>query len=98
LARSTVIKSLYRHAFAPSNVRAIFQTEEKRAAFLDAAIVTAEKAVVIQGSGTSLERFNPKAVPEQPPIVLMVSRLLRQKGVREFVEAARILRKRGIQA
>jgi glycosyltransferase involved in cell wall biosynthesis len=96
--RSWVVTLLYRAAFAASNVRAIFQTEDNKGAFLAARIVGENKSVVIEGSGTDLDCFNPDAAPENPPTVLMVARLLRQKGVREFVHAARMLRARGLKS
>lgn len=52
----------------------------------------------IAGSGVDLERFHPTSEPEGVPVIVLPARLLRDKGVGEFVEAARMLRSRGIQA
>lgn len=53
---------------------------------------------VIAGSGVDLKEFGPR--PEAPgrPRVILAARLLWDKGVGEFIEAARLLRDRGIQA
>lgn len=51
---------------------------------------------VIRGSGVDLDRFRPQ--PELPgtPLVILPARLLRDKGVREFADAARRLKKQGV--
>lgn len=52
------------------------------------------RSSVIPGWGIDLDRFNPGARERSgTPMVVMVSRMLRTKGVNEFVEAARICRK-----
>ena len=51
-------------------------------------MVRAEQAVLIRGSGVDLHAFN--FVPEYsgPPVALMVARLLVDKGINEFIQAA----------
>jgi glycosyltransferase involved in cell wall biosynthesis len=57
-----------------------------------------ERMLSVPGSGIDLDRFAAVPVPEGQPVFLMIARLLRDKGVREFVEAAAQLRARGSQA
>jgi glycosyltransferase involved in cell wall biosynthesis len=52
----------------------------------------------IAGSGVDLVRFHPTPEPEGVPVIVLPARLLWDKGVGEFVEAARILRARGVGA
>jgi glycosyltransferase involved in cell wall biosynthesis len=52
----------------------------------------------IAGSGVDLARFRPAAEPGSIPVIVLPARLLWDKGVGEFVEAARILRSRGVNA
>jgi glycosyltransferase involved in cell wall biosynthesis len=52
----------------------------------------------VAGSGVDLARFAPRPEPEGVPVVLLCARLLWHKGVGEFVEAARLLRRRGVEA
>lgn len=60
--------------------------------------VPPERVTLIRGSGVDIERFKPRAERDKLPIrVVMASRLIRAKGVLEFVEASRILRGRGRQ-
>jgi glycosyltransferase involved in cell wall biosynthesis len=57
-----------------------------------------ERMVPVPGSGIDLTHFPSMPLPEGPPVFLMVSRLLRDKGVADFAEAARRLRKDGANA
>ena len=51
-----------------------------------------ERTVLIPGFGVDLERFLPSPEPQGTPIVVLPARMLREKGVREFVEAATLLK------
>ena len=53
---------------------------------------------LIPGAGVDLDLFRPTAAPGGPPTVVMATRLLWDKGVAEFVAAARILRARRVDA
>lgn len=52
----------------------------------------------IAGSGVDLTRFRPVPEPQGSPVVVLPARLLWDKGVGEFVEAARLLGSRGVDA
>lgn len=54
------------------------------------------RTFLIPGSGVNLKRFRIGSRSHCPPRVIMVARLLKDKGVREFLEAARLLKKQGI--
>jgi len=86
-----VVTRLYRVGFrrAPA---VFFQNEEDRALFVDRKLVRAGQTRVVPGSGIDLDRFTPSPSPDGPPTFLFVGRVLRDKGVAEFVEAARSLR------
>ncbi len=60
--------------------------------------VPKERIRRIAGSGVDLERFRPSPEPPGPVTVVFPARLLWDKGVGEFVEAARLLRRRGVAA
>lgn len=57
-------------------------------------LVDPAKALVVGGTGVDLSRFEVVPPPVQPIRFLMIARLLREKGVREYAEAASILRTR----
>lgn len=54
-------------------------------------IVRREDVRLIPGSGVDTERFQPVSPPDGPVTVVLAARMLRDKGVVEFVEAARQL-------
>lgn len=59
--------------------------------------VKREKTAVVNGSGVNMERFKRSPIPEKP-VFLMVSRIIREKGVLVFAEAARIVKKQHPEA
>lgn len=85
----------YRLAFSAKNTIGIFQNPEDLKLFVDAGIIRSEKAVLIRGSGVDTSRFISLPEPAGMPIVVLASRMLWDKGVGEFVEAARILKNDG---
>ena len=88
-ARRLFVNTLYRVALAHPNMRVIFQNREDQRAFLSNAIVSRDQVVLIRGSGVDLEEFEPTPEPPTQDIVfVLVARMLRDKGVGEFVEAA----------
>ena len=76
----------------------VVQNPDDRDLLVARGIATPEQIVLIPGSGVDLAVFRPAPEPAGPPVVLMASRLLWEKGVEEFVEAARRLRARGVSA
>ncbi|MBB5204476.1 glycosyltransferase involved in cell wall biosynthesis [Inhella inkyongensis] len=86
-----VVTLLYRQALQRAQ-RVIFQNEDDRDAFVQFGIVTHDRSLRVPGSGVDLARFQPQAWPTGPRRFLFVGRLLRDKGVNEFVAAARAIR------
>jgi glycosyltransferase involved in cell wall biosynthesis len=89
-----VAVTLYRRAFRRLPV-VFFQNSDDRALFLGRGMVRAAQARSLPGSGIDLARFaaTPQPGAEEGMVFLMIARLLRDKGVLEYVEAARILRR-----
>ncbi len=86
---------LYRLALGHANSRVIFQNASDRDVLVQAGAVRPGHVVMVRGSGVDLDRFAPAPWPDGPVTVAMASRLLHDKGVREFVEAARLSASRG---
>jgi glycosyltransferase involved in cell wall biosynthesis len=93
-----IIALALRCSFRHQNHPVIFQNSHDRDDFLVNGIVPGDRAFLTNGSGVDLSVFTPEPEPPGPPVVLMASRLLWEKGVAEFVCAARALRLRGVQA
>ena len=87
-----LVTRLYRVGFRKAPI-VFFQNDEDRRLFVDRRIVQTGQAQVLPGSGVDLNRFAPAPpAPEGHPTFLLIGRLLRDKGVVEFVEAARMLK------
>ena len=91
-----VVAKLYRFALGRNNLCVIFQNPDDCTMLRRATGLTFKQGVVIRGSGVALNEYSVKPLPIGTPIVLMVARLLRDKGVEEFVAAAQILKQRGV--
>lgn len=89
-----LVPNLYRLAFRRSN-KVFFHNEEDMNLFVQRSLVRQGQAEVIPGSGVDLERFVPKPLGGGPhnPVFLFIGRLLREKGIVEFVEAAQLVRR-----
>ena len=89
---------LYRLSFYKSR-KVFFQNEDDRGFFLDSGLVSGEVAERLPGSGIDLDKFSAAPMPDNLKMhFLFIGRMLRDKGVYEFIEAARLLKKRGIKA
>lgn len=85
--------SLYRHALKRSSA-IVFQNPDDRDFFAARRILPRQPdPVVVNGSGIDLAHFAPVPLPDEPHF-LMISRLLGDKGVREYGEVARRLKAR----
>jgi glycosyltransferase involved in cell wall biosynthesis len=89
---------LYRPAMNHKNQIVIFQNPSDRQALINAGGVQKSKVRMIRGSGVALSEFPVLPEPEGLPIVMMASRLLKDKGVCEFVEAARMVNSKELKA
>lgn len=73
----------------------ILQNADDRQMFLDAGLPE-KHCILIRGSGVDVRQYPATEEPDGTPVALCVARLLRDKGICELVEAARLLRERGI--
>jgi glycosyltransferase involved in cell wall biosynthesis len=96
--RRAAIQRLIAMARKLPRQRAVFENPDDRDLLIQAGSVTREDAQVIAGIGVDTDEFPATAEPATPVCVLMACRMLREKGVPYFVEAARRLKKRGVMA
>jgi len=97
-ARRAVVLGAYGLAFGHPNLRVIFQNDDDAALFVDRGLLPPDRVVMIRGSGVDLDRFRPVMPPAGRPVVVLPARMLLDKGVAEFVAAARALRAAGVAA
>lgn len=89
-----IVRMLYRTSLARS-ATVFFQNRHDRDLFVAQRLVRAPRTALLPGSGIDLAQFVPDPAGElATPMLLMVARLLRDKGVVEFADAARIVRER----
>jgi glycosyltransferase involved in cell wall biosynthesis len=90
----SLVTALYRLALRKS-AGVFFHNEEDRDLFVGRGLVRGEQATVIPGSGIDLNKFQPAPLPglADAPVFLLIARLINEKGVREFVEAASEVKK-----
>lgn len=90
---------LYRLALRSKKTTVILQNPDDKQLLIDLKAVKAEQTTLIRGSGIDLSTF--QALPENltdTPIVTFAARLLFDKGLAEYVDAIKLLNKKGIVA
>ncbi|MEC5383450.1 glycosyltransferase family 4 protein [Aurantimonas sp. C2-6-R+9] len=80
------------------NARLILQNSHDKQTVLRAGLARPEQIRLIRGAGVDPALYSTSDVAAQPPLIILPARLLREKGVGEFVGAARLLRARGVEA
>lgn len=84
---------LYRIALG-FNQKIFFQNPDNLKLFVDMGIINNnKKAVLVNGSGVDVDLFHPVPFPSKISF-LLIARLIKDKGVYEYVEAARIIKQR----
>ncbi len=93
------VSALYKIVCGGPRSRTIFQNEEDQRFFLSRKFIRTDQSVLIRGSGADCNRFKPTELPRPagPVRVVFASRLLREKGIRELVEACNRLRSDGLE-
>ena len=88
---------LYRLALTNKNRMVIFQNPQDLTLLSKRCSLSSSEVIVINGSGVDLKKFTFSEVPKSNPTVLMASRLLISKGVYEFIDAAKMINKKGLK-
>lgn len=100
--RTRFLRSLIRYALRwtleLSSSRVILQNEEDRHHLIRAGILRRTQIIIIPGVGVNIEEFVSRPENNGKPLIILASRMLWDKGIKEFVRAAIILKERGIPA
>jgi glycosyltransferase involved in cell wall biosynthesis len=95
-----VVRMLMRGTLGSGHTRLILQNPDDADAFASSRLVPSQMIRVIRSSGVDTNRFRPSLIEApgpRPMRVLLAARLVWEKGIREFVEAAALLRGQGRQ-
>ena len=89
-------KFLYRFALAAQHQRVVCENYDDSKIVARVAMLSSNNISIISGAGIDLSICPVRTIPQGTPAVVMAARLLRDKGVFEFVAAARLLKQLGI--
>ncbi len=82
----------YRVAFKHPNCMGIVQNTDDECVLQSYSVLTKAQTVLIKGSGVDLAKYDVVPEPEGKPVVTLASRLIAEKGINEFIAAARIVK------
>lgn len=97
-AQRALVQTLYRVALANRRSVTLFQNSDDRGVFERAGLVAPERIQMIPGCGVSLDEFAVAPEPDGVPVVMFPARLIGDKGIHEFIGAARQLKAEGATA
>ncbi|MES2364319.1 MAG: glycosyltransferase family 4 protein [Pseudomonadota bacterium] len=92
-----IIYGTFRRLLNPPRSKVIFENPDDRAIWIKAAGINNADAVLIRGAGVNTTTFYPVSEPPGTVCIVLAARMLWDKGVGEFVEAARLLTQAGIK-
>jgi glycosyltransferase involved in cell wall biosynthesis len=86
----------YKFSFGHKNQMIVFQNANDHDLLIRWGVLSFNKSAFIRGSGAELKDYPFIDEPDGVPVISFASRLLKDKGVLEFVEASRILKNQGV--
>ena len=89
---------IFFYKIALINSRVIFQNQQDMDYFIDHHLVKSSQCELIPSSGVDINKFRPVHDQNGDPLIVLPARMLWDKGIREFVDAATILKNKGIEA
>lgn len=90
----SIIRLLYRLSLHGTTL--IFQNPDDRALFIEQKWIDPQSSHLIRSSGVDLDYFVPSTKPDGTVNILLPARMLKDKGIHIFVEAARLLKQNGV--
>ena len=87
-----IVRILYKFGFLCTD-HIIFQNSDDLEEFCQIGLCRRKKCSVVNGSGVDMKQFTTSPLPDRP-IFFMLSRLLKSKGVKEYLEAAKIVKQK----
>ena len=93
----SLVLLLYKAGMACAH-RVVFLNPDDRDELIAAGVVPVDKTYLLGGIGVDLQQWPPLAYPIGPITFLLVARLLREKGIKQYVDAARLVKVKHPQA
>ena len=93
--RFNIVKALtiilYKISLKKSH-KVVFQNPDNQTYFHELGLIKYEKSELILGSGVNLQHYSKSSLPSEP-VFLMIARLLYDKGIIEYLKAAKLIKK-----
>ena len=86
------------YKIALTNSRVIFQNQKDIDYFISHQMIKGSQCALIPSSGVDIEKFCPAPYQNGDPLIVLPARMLKDKGIEEFVEAATLLKNKGVKA
>lgn len=87
------IRQIFRLLLNPNGSRVIIENQDDFNSLVSSHFVRSADIALIKGAGVDTEVFSPSSEPSGSIVVSLIARMLKDKGVTEFVDAARLLKK-----
>lgn len=95
----TLLWPLFKFAFSKKGSVALFQNTDDLKRLVSLGVIKKKQTHIIRGSGVDLEQFAKTEEPNfEAPVILLPARLIKPKGIDEFVDAARALKAQNVKA
>ncbi len=96
-----IIKPIYKYIFTAKRSKVIFQNVDDQEKLLNMGFIKKTNTKIIRGSGVDINFFKPISdnpdIFDDPIKILFPSRLIKEKGIIETIEACKILLEEGIR-
>jgi glycosyltransferase involved in cell wall biosynthesis len=90
----TIVRKLYKWALKGAQAIFVFNSDDRPELLRQGIVDKRQNVIQVPGSGVDLNHFRAEPLRPGPPTFLMIARLMRDKGLEQFVEAARIVKRR----
>lgn len=88
-----LVKLVLKSTLGRKRSMTIIENSDDRRSLVEGGFLSSSQIVLIRGTGVNLDVFQPTVEPEGSKIVVLIARMLRDKGVFEFVESARAIKR-----
>jgi glycosyltransferase involved in cell wall biosynthesis len=92
------VRAMLKAFLHPAGAVVVFENPDDLRSNIEAGAVRADGATLIRGAGVDTRLYRPQPSAREVPVVTLAARMLRDKGVEEFVAAARSLAASGVRA
>lgn len=92
------VSLLLRFTLSPNNGWVVCENPDDLEELVKCGMVRRDAATIIRGAGVDIDEFAPAPEPPAPVRVILIARMIREKGIGDFVEAARILQSKNVCA